>query len=469
MAAPNGFKFNKYMLKKRNQRIKAIKLFAKSHNGKCLNLHHYKNSKFKAKFKCKHKHEFFLSRNTINQNTWCPLCSSNVYKGEEITRIILEEILQIKLPKNRKIPGLISPISGAFLEIDGFNDIHKVGFEYNGKHHYNYSRYRHRKYSEFQKLQKHDEVKKVFFKNKKWKLIVIPEFKKLTIHNCISFILTNLSRFNLQRRKAPVEKIIKRVNREVYQFKYYEKIIKQFKKEKIKLIEGGFSNSDSKITFINLKDSKVIKRKIITLLKRIDRGQKIINYKIRLPKSKKNKKDKQSLLARKDVISIIGKYKYLKDFRKKEQKVIYWLKKNNLFAKLTKKLIRLDSIGISKMNYSLKFLKKIALNYDKVGQFKKDQPRLFYYCYKHKLLDKVFPKNRIKNQKINKIKTKSNKEIIEICQKYSSYSELKVKEPRILFAAYSRKISKEALSHLSYKRKDYMSKNKKNPRANGKP
>jgi hypothetical protein len=50
--------------------------------------------------------------------------------------MVFEKSLGIKFPKERRLIGFVNPKSNRFLELDGFNRIRKIAFEYQGPHHY---------------------------------------------------------------------------------------------------------------------------------------------------------------------------------------------------------------------------------------------------------------------------------------------------------------------------------------------
>jgi len=135
-----------------------IKKLATKKGGRLLSSEaEYINTYSKLKWQCKHGHVWKASIESIKYgNTWCPQCKTG-YK-EELSRYIFETFTGLKFPKRRP-KWLKNPETNKNLEIDGFNEKYKIGFEYNGIQHYRKNEFFHKNTS-LKKQQKHDKLKK---------------------------------------------------------------------------------------------------------------------------------------------------------------------------------------------------------------------------------------------------------------------------------------------------------------------
>jgi hypothetical protein len=70
----------------------------------------------------------------IETNGSCPSCTPVVCHSEAEVRKVIEELTGWKFPKFR--PAFLRGLNGGSLELDGYNEEHKVAFEYQGLQHY---------------------------------------------------------------------------------------------------------------------------------------------------------------------------------------------------------------------------------------------------------------------------------------------------------------------------------------------
>jgi hypothetical protein len=98
------------------------------------------------------------------------------YFREADCRKILEELTGHEFKKTR--PNFLKYHTGKNLELDGYNPLLNMGFEYNGVQHYHYTPYFHKSMSDFEEQQRHDQFKKEKCENLGIKLIEIPYFVK---------------------------------------------------------------------------------------------------------------------------------------------------------------------------------------------------------------------------------------------------------------------------------------------------
>lgn len=147
--------------------IKDIKNFAKLRKGKFLSKN-YKNAHIKYEWKCADSHKFFMTFNMVQQGQWCPQCSSGF--SEELCRTTFEQIFQNKFPKTK--PEWLVNSRGNLMELDGYSEKLKIGFEYQGKQHFKLTYY-----SKNQKILKErildDKLKARICKRKNVKLFII--------------------------------------------------------------------------------------------------------------------------------------------------------------------------------------------------------------------------------------------------------------------------------------------------------
>lgn len=146
--------------------IEKCQQVAEQRGGKCLSTE-YKNNSNKMLWECDKGHQWeSCFKNIKNNNGWCPYCSG--YRSEELARTLMEELYGEKFQKVR-------PEWLGGLELDGYNEDLKIGFEYNGIQHYQYIPHFHRNgIEDLYKQQKNDHKKYEICKKQGIHLIVIP-------------------------------------------------------------------------------------------------------------------------------------------------------------------------------------------------------------------------------------------------------------------------------------------------------
>lgn len=145
--------------------IDECRRFAQSKNGECLS-EEYKNNKTKLLWKCSENHVWEARFDSIKFGQWCPQCSSGM--SEQLCREIFEEHYGEKFPNVR--PQWLSG-----LELDGYCEKLGIGFEYNGKQHYEYIPHFHRNgEEEFKQQLDRDRRKYEICAKKNINLILIP-------------------------------------------------------------------------------------------------------------------------------------------------------------------------------------------------------------------------------------------------------------------------------------------------------
>ena len=132
----------------------------------------YENQTIAVIIICKTHGEFYIRpKNHIHGQSGCPDCSNK--KSEKLCREILKEYTGLNFPTIR--PNFLkNNVSGCNLELDGYCEDLKLAFEYQGKQHYEYIPYFHRKEGDFEKQQERDKLKLELCKKYYIDVILIP-------------------------------------------------------------------------------------------------------------------------------------------------------------------------------------------------------------------------------------------------------------------------------------------------------
>jgi hypothetical protein len=195
----------------RRLNLELCKKIAKDRGGQCLS-EKYEGNKKPLKWKCANGHIWKAAFGNIkNQNQWCPLC--NVFIGEEITRKIMEHIFKKKFEKVK--PSWLLNNNGNCMELDGYNDNLKIGFEYQGKQHYEIVPNFKIDDQKLKKIKENDFLKKILCKKRGIILITIPywisyneiqqyikdQYKKLTGYKIATEYDIDHKTFEIQSKK----------------------------------------------------------------------------------------------------------------------------------------------------------------------------------------------------------------------------------------------------------------------------
>lgn len=169
----------------------------------------YINRFQKHSIRCQNGHTFSLSANELlNKQRWCPRCYGR--PGENTARHILEQLLNCRLEGPiRNIPWMIQR-TGQNLELDGYNDsalindnLHKIGFEYQGSQHY-LPHWRGGQ-KELTQLQKRDAAKANACEQEGVLLIVVKHFKEdSTFDEKVAHIKNILLASNISFKTSPI-------------------------------------------------------------------------------------------------------------------------------------------------------------------------------------------------------------------------------------------------------------------------
>lgn len=195
----------------------------------------------KYKIKCINGHIFYRNYKKIYKKSLCKKCK--FFKKENICRYILENMLNCKFEKIRP-KWLRNPNTNRLLELDGYNDDLKVGFEYDGEFHY--SKNNSKKYiSKKLKSQiERDNIKDKLCEKNDVKLIRIPYFiEKNKIQEYIQNICEELDITVINLTKIDIN-VIKNYHNKIKEIQDY------VNKYNITLLSNTYLNCKQKLEFI---------------------------------------------------------------------------------------------------------------------------------------------------------------------------------------------------------------------------
>ena len=157
--------------------------FAKNKNGICLEIS-YVNAHHRMLWECSEKHQWKASWDGIKRGNWCPECAS--FKTEHKCKELLEQKLGFELKKTRFYYDVIS--RHKFYEFDGYNEKHKIAFEYHGYQHYIYPNRFHKTKEIYEKAKQRDLDKLQYAKENNIKLIIISYIEEKHLESYINSI-----------------------------------------------------------------------------------------------------------------------------------------------------------------------------------------------------------------------------------------------------------------------------------------
>jgi hypothetical protein len=112
--------------------LEAFQSIALERGGNCLSKR-YRNQRQKLKFRCANGHVFGKEASAVkNTSQWCPECAQNT--GERICRVAFETLFKNKFPT--AWPQWLRNSRNQPMELDGYSDELKIGFEHQGEQHY---------------------------------------------------------------------------------------------------------------------------------------------------------------------------------------------------------------------------------------------------------------------------------------------------------------------------------------------
>jgi len=183
----------------RYNRLDKLREIAKKRDGKLISTK-YIDTSFKYTFKCSRGHIFKINVRGLSKGSWCSECSSGLY--ERITRIAIEQLLGIRLEKS--YPVWLKSSSGYQLELDGYNEKHKIAFEHQGSYHYKEVKKSHFNHKG---VVVRDEEKLKLCEERGVKVIYVPELTTMTpVSELKSLIISECNRLGIKLTKKQLTK-----------------------------------------------------------------------------------------------------------------------------------------------------------------------------------------------------------------------------------------------------------------------
>lgn len=179
---------------------KAEKMAAER-GGHCLS-NEYHGHFTVMEWECANGHRWKSKYDNVLHGNWCPICGKSY--GEKLCKVIFEQLFHRELITVR--PRWLIGEKGKPLEIDGYNDDLKLGFEYQGKQHYN-GLYKGRQ-TDVHKVEQHDTNKFFLAQMHGVTLICIHYFPE----RCGKDRALQLVKDELKRRGVKYDKSIRSVN-----------------------------------------------------------------------------------------------------------------------------------------------------------------------------------------------------------------------------------------------------------------
>lgn len=100
--------------------------------GRCIGIKVMPDYAKFATLTCKYLHQFDMKPENVRSGKWCPYCFGG--GQEELARYIFETLTGLRFPKAR--PKFLRLDFKKALELDGYNEEHKIAFEINDRYHY---------------------------------------------------------------------------------------------------------------------------------------------------------------------------------------------------------------------------------------------------------------------------------------------------------------------------------------------
>ena len=135
--------------------LKQMQELANDRGGVCL-ARAYINTDTKYRWQCNLGHEWDATFNKIKSGQWCPICG-RAGIGEEVCRTIFMQIFGDTFNKYR--PRWLRNDRGNQMELDGYSKKFRIGFEYQGRQHYEYVQHFHRERTSLAQRKIDDQTK----------------------------------------------------------------------------------------------------------------------------------------------------------------------------------------------------------------------------------------------------------------------------------------------------------------------
>ena len=164
--------------------------FAREKGGRCLSTQ-YHRIKSKLKWQCSDGHTWESSAGNIVSGTWCPKCVTGV--SERICRAYMEAIFSAKFL--RASPDWLVGNKGNKFIPDGYNEMLRVGFEYNGIQHFEEIPHFHKRSINLQEQKVRDAEKRRLYKENNAILIEVPYF--VAYEEMGQYIIDQCKKYNI--------------------------------------------------------------------------------------------------------------------------------------------------------------------------------------------------------------------------------------------------------------------------------
>jgi hypothetical protein len=149
----------------------AVRELIQTKGGKLDNDWKYVSSTTRFFVTCSEGHRWETLWNRLHNGNWCPICHKTI--KEQSFRLVLENLYHVEFPRKRP-SWMKSPLTGAPLELDGYNEKLKIAFEYQGKQHYELCYINRFSSENLQSIQQRDAFKKQLCAQNGVRLIVMP-------------------------------------------------------------------------------------------------------------------------------------------------------------------------------------------------------------------------------------------------------------------------------------------------------
>ena len=181
------------------EQIKIINNYVSSLGGQLISKK-YINNETNLKFKCKNDHVFFESWSDVkNSMRWCKECYPNRYIGETLSRMILEHLINSKMPSS-----YLKSMNG--LQLDGYCKKNKIAFEYQGYQHFTSESHYYDTGKQFKTQKERDTLKKELCIKNGITLIEILQFeviRKNRIKIFVNQVKQELDNLNIKYTNKP--------------------------------------------------------------------------------------------------------------------------------------------------------------------------------------------------------------------------------------------------------------------------
>lgn len=139
------------------------------------------NKLFKTlEIECNKNHRFFIHDYELTRNLWCPTCFLQTHKPNKnailLPRWITEHKVRVLLESkfNILLKQQYIKYNHKGYYFDGYNEEHKIAFEYQGYQHYSYPNHWHKTEEDFNKACQRDKDKVQYCIENNIRLITIP-------------------------------------------------------------------------------------------------------------------------------------------------------------------------------------------------------------------------------------------------------------------------------------------------------